>query len=82
VRRSRAAIRGRARRVHRDTEAAPMGANSTQGMAVLLFLVAFTFLAAAMFAGGSVLLLLLFVVALVASVALFLKAKPWEHAPQ
>jgi hypothetical protein len=57
-----------------------MGANSTQGWAVLVFLVAFTCLGAALFADGSVLWLLLFLVGLGASVALFLKAKPLEHA--
>ena len=57
-----------------------MGANSTQGLAILLCLVAFVFLSLAMFEGGSVLYLLLFVIGLVGSIALFLKAKPLEHA--
>ena len=57
-----------------------MGANSTQGLAVLLFLVAFTFLSWGLFAGGSVLLILLFVVVAAGSVGLFLKAKPLEPA--
>ena len=57
-----------------------MGANATQGMAVLLFLVAFTFLAGAMFAGGNLLLILLFVVSAAISIGLFLKLKPLEHA--
>ena len=57
-----------------------MGSNSTQGLAVLIFLVAFTFLAAALFADGSVLYLLIFLVGAAASAGLFLKAKPWEHA--
>ena len=56
-----------------------MGANATQGMAVTLFLLAFTFLGGAFFAEGSVLLLLLFVATLAGSIALFLKVKPWEH---
>ena len=56
-----------------------MGANSTQGLAILLFLIAFTFLSGAMFTGGSVLYLLLFAVSLASSVGLFLKCKPWEH---
>ena len=56
-----------------------MGANSTQGVAVLLFLLAFTFLGAAMFSGGKVLFILLFLVSLGASIWLFLKCKPWEH---
>ena len=57
-----------------------MGANSTQGWAVLLFLVALTFLGGAMFTGGGILFILLFLVGLGASFALFLKAKPWENA--
>ena len=56
-----------------------MGANSTQGMAFLLFLIGFTALAGAMFTGGSLLLLLLFVVCTAGSMALFVKCKPWEH---
>jgi hypothetical protein len=57
-----------------------MGANSTQGFATLLFLVAFTFFGWGLFSDGSIVLLLAFVVLLGASIALFLKAKPWEHA--
>ena len=57
-----------------------MGANSTQGLATLLFLAAFVFLGWSLFAEGSIVLLLVFVVALAASIALFMKAKPWEHA--
>jgi hypothetical protein len=49
-------------------------------MAILLFLVAFTCLAGAFFEGGSILLLLVFVVGLLGSAAMFMKAKPWEHA--
>ena len=56
-----------------------MGANSTQGLAGLLFLVAFVFLSGALFSGGNLLLVLLFLVGLAVSVTLFLKAKPWEH---
>jgi hypothetical protein len=56
-----------------------MGSNSTQGMAVLLFLVGFTFLSGAMFTGGSLVYLLLFAITLAASVALFLKCRSWEH---
>jgi hypothetical protein len=58
---------------------ASMGANATQGLAVMLFLVAFTFLSLAFFNEGSVIYLVAFLVALGASTALFLKAKPWEH---
>ena len=57
-----------------------MGANSTQGLATLVFLAAFTCLSEALFADGSLFFFLLFVVGLAASVALFLKAKPLEHA--
>jgi hypothetical protein len=56
-----------------------MGSNSTQGVAVLVFLLAFACLSAALFAGGSLLLLLLFVLGAAASVGLFLNAKPMEH---
>jgi hypothetical protein len=56
-----------------------MGANSTQGVAILLFLAAFTCLGWGMFAGGNLLLFLLFVVLLAASIMTFLKAKPLEH---
>ena len=57
-----------------------MGATSTQGIAVLLFLVGFTFLGAAMFAEGSIMYVLLFLVFAGASVATFLKAKSLESA--
>jgi len=57
-----------------------MGANSTQGLATLLFLAAFVFLGWSLLAEGSIVLLLVFVVSLAASIALFMKAKPWEHA--
>lgn len=50
-------------------------ANSTQGLAVLVFLVAFTCLSVALFEDGNVLMVLLFLVGLGGSLALFLKAK-------
>ncbi len=56
-----------------------MGANSTQGWGVLLFLVAFTFFGMALFHGGGLLFLLAFFVTLGGSVGMFMKAKPWEH---
>lgn len=59
-----------------------MGANSTQGLAILVFLVAFTCLAGALFGDGNLLLVLLFLVGAAASVALFQKAKPWEHTEE
>jgi hypothetical protein len=55
-----------------------MGANSTQGLGVLLFLLAFTFLGGAMYAGGNVLFFLLFLVSFGASIVVFRKCKPWE----
>ena len=56
-----------------------MGANPTQALALLVFLTGAILFAAGLFAGGSVLLLLLALVAIGASVALFLKAKPLEN---
>lgn len=55
-----------------------MGANPTQAVAILFFLVAFTLLAGA-FAGGGIMLLLGAVVVLGISSYFFLKAKPWEN---
>jgi hypothetical protein len=52
-----------------------MESNSTQGLAVLLFLVAFTFLAGAFFTGGNLLFIALFLIGAALSVALFQKAK-------
>ncbi len=57
-----------------------METNSTQGFAVLVFLVAFTFLGAALFTGGKLLFILLFVVGTAFSVALFHKGKPSNYA--
>jgi hypothetical protein len=45
---------------------------------VLLFLLAVTFLSIAFFEGGSLIMLLLFVVGFGGSISLFLKAKPTE----
>jgi len=59
-----------------------MGANSTQGLAILVFLAAFTCFGTAMFYDGNLLLLGLWAVLLAGSVALFLKAKPLEHMGQ
>ena len=55
-----------------------MGANPTQSQALMLFLIAFVLLAAGM-AGGNIIFILGFVVFFGASIALFLKCKPWEH---
>ena len=56
-----------------------MGSNSLQGWALFVMLLAFTALSVAFAHGGSLLWLLVFVVALGFSIALFLKAKPLEH---
>ena len=56
-----------------------MGANPTQAQGVLLFLIAFTLIAAGLAADVSYLLVGLGVLLLGASVMLFLKCKPWEH---
>ena len=55
-----------------------MGSNSTQGLAVVVFLATFASLGGA-FAGGSVLWLAVFAIGAVVSIALFMRAKPWEH---
>lgn len=52
-----------------------MGSRSEQGVAILVFLVAFTILGAALFRGGSLVLLVVFLIGAGASVALFRKAK-------
>jgi len=53
--------------------------NSTQGLAVLVLLVAFTFLSTALFYGGNLIALLLAVVTMGASIAMFRKAKAMEN---
>ena len=57
-----------------------MGANPTQALALFLFLAAFVIAGAAFYAGGNLILLLAGLVSLGASIAIFLKAKPLEHA--
>ena len=56
-----------------------MGANPTQAQGVALFLIAFTLIAAGLAGNISMIPLLLGLVVLAISIALFLKAKPWEH---
>jgi hypothetical protein len=56
-----------------------MGANPTQAQGVVLFLIAFTLIAAGFAADVSMILLIVGVAALAGSVFLFLKCKPWEH---
>ena len=55
-----------------------MGANPTQAVAIVLFLIGFTLLAGAC-AGGGVIMALGAVVLIGASCAFFLKCKPWEN---
>ena len=54
-----------------------MGANTTQGVAIVFFLIAFVLLAGAL-AGGGLLLALGFVAVLAVAVFFFMKCKPWE----
>ena len=56
-----------------------MGSNSTQGVAVLVLLVAFTFLSVSLYFGGSILFLLLAVVTMGGAVAMFRRVKPLEN---
>ncbi len=56
-----------------------MGANATQAQGVGLFLAAFVLIAAGLAADFSFLCLLLGIALLGASIALFVKCKPWEH---
>lgn len=55
-----------------------MASNSTQALGVVLFFVAVALLAGAWAAGGNWVLILAGLVALVFSLRLFVKAKPWE----
>ena len=56
-----------------------MGSNSTQGWAVLVLLLAFTWLSISLFYEGSIVFLLLAVVTMAGAIALFRKAKPLEN---
>jgi hypothetical protein len=56
-----------------------MGANSTQAKGVVLFFVGFTLIAAGFAADVNIAAVSAGVACVVASVALFLKCKPWEH---
>ena len=56
-----------------------VGANSQQGVALLVFFASFTFGSIGMLRDGNVILLLLAVVTFAASVTMFLKAKPLEQ---
>ena len=57
-----------------------MGANPTQAQALALFLLAFTLIAAGLAADINYLYVLIGLALLAASIALFLKCKPWENA--
>jgi hypothetical protein len=59
-----------------------MGANPTQAHGLVLFLIAFTLIAAGLAADVNYLLVVLGVLLLGASITLFLKCKPWEHNEQ
>jgi hypothetical protein len=56
-----------------------MGANPTQARAVVLFLIAFILISGGFAAGVSWLLMIVGLAVLAASIALFLKCKPWEQ---
>lgn len=52
--------------------------NSTQGVALLVLLVAFVFLSISLFYGGSIVALLLAIVTMAGAIAMFRKAKALE----
>ncbi len=56
-----------------------MGANPTQGQAVVLFLVAFTLMSVGIAREFSLIYFVPGLICLAASIALFLKCKPWEQ---
>jgi hypothetical protein len=56
-----------------------MGANPTQAQGVCLFFIGFILVAAGLAANVSIIALIAGLALLGASVALFLKCKPWEH---
>jgi hypothetical protein len=56
-----------------------MGANPTQAVGVVAFILGFVLLAAGMFLGGSILVILAGLAVLTASAVIFRRAKPWEH---
>ena len=56
-----------------------MGANSTQAQALVLFVLAFVFIAAGLAANIGFLYIVIGLALLGASAALFLKCKPWEN---
>ena len=56
-----------------------MGANSTQAQGVALFFIGFILISGGLAENISYLYLLLGLLLVGASIALFLKCKPWEH---
>jgi len=56
-----------------------VGNNSAQGLALLVLLVAFTFLSMSLFYEGSIVFFVLAVLTLGVSISMFLKAKPLEN---
>jgi hypothetical protein len=56
-----------------------MGSHSAQGWALLVLLLAFTFLSISLFYEGSIVFLALAVLTMAGSIAMFLKAKPLEN---
>lgn len=56
-----------------------MGNNSSQGLAVLVLLVAFTFLSISLFYGGNIVALILAAVTMAGSIVMFRHAKALEH---
>jgi len=56
-----------------------MGSNSSQGLALLVLLAAFTFLSISLYFEGSILFLLLAVVTMAGAVTMFRRIKPLEN---
>jgi hypothetical protein len=57
---------------------AMMGSHSIQGWGLVVLFLAFTFLSIGLYMDGSIVFILLAAVTMVASIAIFLKAKPLE----
>ncbi|MGA2327022.1 MAG: hypothetical protein ABSH05_12130 [Bryobacteraceae bacterium] len=56
-----------------------MGANPTQALGIVVFLLSFVVMAGSFAMGGNLALLLISIVILVLSAGILLKAKPWEE---
>jgi len=59
-----------------------VGANPTQALALLVFLIGFVLISCSLFIGGNMVLLLAGIVALAVAGGIFLKAKPMEQAEE